>query len=275
EEGTLLALDPKKLPGCTYHRSAKGDVARTEHLTFICSKTKDDAGPTNNWMEPSQAREKLQGLFKGAMRGRTMYVVPFVMGPLRSRFSLVGVEITDSVYVALNMRIMTRMGSAAWDQLEKTGSFTRALHSLGDLSPERRFICHFPDDNEIMSIGSGYGGNALLGKKCLALRIASALGWREGWLAEHMLILRLTSPAGKQYHIAAAFPSACGKTNLAMLVPTIPGWKSETIGEDIAWMKIGPDGRLRAINPESGFFGVAPGTSSQSNPAAMATVKDD
>lgn len=283
EEGTLLALDPKKLPGCTYHRSAKGDVARTEHLTFICSKTKEDAGPNNNWMAPDQAREKLTGLFRGAMRGRTMYVCPFLMGPRHSRFSLVGVEITDSVYVALNMRIMTRMGEVAWEHLDSmtgasvnggTGKFTRCLHSLGDLSPDRRYICHFPDENEVWSIGSGYGGNALLGKKCLALRIASVLGKREGWLAEHMLIVGIESPEGERHYVTGAFPSACGKTNLAMLVPppSQKGWRVFTVGDDIAWMRPGDDGRLWAVNPEAGFFGVVPGTSNKTNPSAMATI---
>ncbi|MBI3725229.1 phosphoenolpyruvate carboxykinase (GTP) [bacterium] len=273
-EGALTPLNKEKLPGCFYHRSAKGDVARTEHLTFICSKTKDDAGPTNNWMSPEQAREKVLPLFKGTMRGRTMYVVPFIMGPRGSRFSLVGVQLTDSVYVALNMRIMTRMGNVAWEQLGTSKKFTKCLHSLGDLSPERRYICHFPDENEIWSIGSGYGGNALLGKKCLALRIASALGKREGWLAEHMLIVGIESPEGELHYITGAFPSACGKTNLAMLVPppSLKGWRVRTIGDDIAWLRPGPDGRLWAVNPEAGFFGVAPGTSRKTNPSAMATI---
>jgi phosphoenolpyruvate carboxykinase (GTP) len=273
-EGVLLPLDPKKLPGCFLHRSAKGDVARTEHLTFICSKTKEDAGPTNNWMSPTEARERVSPLFKGSMRGRTMYVVPFIMGPPASHFSLVGVQLTDSVYVALNMRIMTRMGKIAWDHLGPGGTFTKCLHSLGDLSPERRYVCHFPDDNEIWSIGSGYGGNALLGKKCLALRIASALGKREGWLAEHMLILGIESPEGERHYVTGAFPSACGKTNLAMLVPPAShkGWKVWTVGDDIAWLRVGKDGRLWAVNPEAGFFGVVPGTSTKTNPNAMATI---
>jgi phosphoenolpyruvate carboxykinase (GTP) len=273
-EGTLLPLHQTKLPGCFYHRSAPGDVARTEHLTFICSKKRDDAGPTNNWMAPDEAHSRLRPLFKGAMRGRTLYVVPFIMGPARSFFTLAGVQITDSVYVALNMRIMTRMGDLAWKHLGPSGSFTKCLHSLGDLSPERRYVCHFPEDNEVWSIGSGYGGNALLGKKCLALRIASALGRREGWLAEHMLIVGIESPEGERHYVTGAFPSACGKTNLAMLVPPASqkGWKVWTIGDDIAWLRVGADGRLWAVNPEAGFFGVVPGTSSKTNPNAMATI---
>ncbi|MEZ0230344.1 MAG: phosphoenolpyruvate carboxykinase (GTP) [Planctomycetota bacterium] len=274
-EGVLLPLDSKKLPGCYYHRSHSGDVARTEHLTFICSKTKEEAGPNNNWMDPAEGREKLTGLFKGSMKGRTLYVVPFIMGPPHSRFTLVGVEITDSVYVALNMRIMTRMGEIAWEHLEASGGrFTKCLHSLGDLDPSRRYICHFPDSDEVWSIGSGYGGNALLGKKCLALRLASVRGRNEGWLAEHMLIVGIESPAGERHYITGAFPSACGKTNLAMLVPppSLKGWKVWTVGDDIAWMRVGDDGRLWAVNPEAGFFGVVPGTSSKTNPNAMATI---
>jgi len=274
EEDALLALDQDKLPGCYYHRSASNDVARTEHLTFICTRNAVDAGPTNNWMAPDEARQKLTPLFDGAMQGRTMYVVPFVMGPLGSPFSRVGVQLTDSVYVALNMRIMTRMGNAAWQQLGDSDAFTRCLHSLGDLSPDRRFICHFPEDNAIWSVGSGYGGNALLGKKCMALRIASFLGRDQGWLAEHMLILGLQTPEGETHYVTGAFPSACGKTNLAMLVPpaSLKGWKVWTVGDDIAWLRIGDDGRLWAVNPEAGFFGVVPGTSSKTNPNAMATI---
>jgi len=273
--GELIELNQQKLPGCYLHRSAPNDVARTEHLTFVCSKEKEDAGPNNNWMSPSDARDKLTPLFRGAMKGRTMYVVPFLMGPAGSKFSKVGVEITDSKYVVLNMRIMTRVGKVALEHLGQSDDFTRCLHSTGDLSIERRFICHFPEDNTVWSIGSGYGGNALLGKKCMALRLASWLGKKEGWLAEHMLILGLTSPEGKKSYVTAAFPSACGKTNLAMLVPpaTMPGWKAETVGDDIAWLRPGDDGRLWAVNPEAGFFGVVPGTSHKTNPNAFNMIQ--
>ena len=273
--GVLMPLNQEKMPGCYLHRSDPSDVARTEHLTFICTATADEVGPTNNWMSPGDADKKVLPLFKGAMKGRTMYVVPFLMGPAGSKFSKVGVEVTDSIYVVLNMRIMTRMGKVALDHLGSGDEFTRCLHSLGDLSPDRRFICHFPDKNEIWSVGSGYGGNALLGKKCLALRIASTLGQKQGWLAEHMLILGVKTPQGKMHYVTGAFPSACGKTNLAMLVPpaNMPGWEITTVGDDIAWLRPGDDGRLWAINPEAGFFGVAPGTSMKTNPNAMRTIQ--
>src|SRR6185437_7086464 len=243
--GELIELNQEKLPGCYLHRSAAHDVARTEHLTYVCTSAKDDAGPNNNWMEPDAAFAKLTPLFTGSMKGRTMYVVPFLMGPKGSRFSKVGVEITDSKYVVLNMRIMTRMGKQALDHLDGKDEFTRCLHSLGDLSPDRRFIMHFPERNTVWSIGSGYGGNALLGKKCMALRLASFLARKEGWLAEHMLIIGLEDPQKRTRYIAGAFPSACGKTNLAMLVPpkAMPGWRVSTVGDDIAWLRPGSDGR--------------------------------
>jgi len=274
EQGVLEPLDPVKRPGCYLHRSNPNDVARVEHLTFICTPTKDEAGPTNNWMAPDEAYAKLSGLFEGAMRGRTMYVVPYMMGPAGSSFSKVGVEITDSPYVVLNQRIMTRMGAIALNALGDSAEFNRGLHSTLDLDPNKRFICHFPQDNTIWSCGSGYGGNVLLGKKCLALRIGSYLGKKEGWLAEHMLILGVESPEGQTTYVAAAFPSACGKTNFAMMIPPrrFNGWKVWTVGDDIAWMRVGADGRLWAVNPENGYFGVAPGTSMKSNPNALLTV---
>ncbi len=275
--GEMMELNSEKLPGCLYHRTAENDVARVEHLTFICTSKKEDAGPTNNWMEKSAAYAKLGTLFAGCMKGRTMYVIPYIMGPAFSEFSKVGIEITDSIYVVLNMRIMTRMGKVAMDMLGDSPNFVKGLHSKGELDPEKRFICHFPEDNAIWSIGSGYGGNVLLGKKCFALRIASWLGRKEGWMAEHMLILGVEDPAGKIQYVSAAFPSACGKTNLAMLIPPEKyrekGYKVWTVGDDIAWLRIGPDGRLWAVNPESGFFGVAPGTSMKSNPNALLTCQ--
>jgi len=273
-EGAIEPLNQDKLPGCYYSRSNPNDVARVEHLTFICTPTKDEAGPTNNWLAPDEAYKKMSGLFDGAMKGRTMYVIPYVMGPVGSPMSKVGIELTDSIYVVLNMRIMTRMGKAALEMLGNTNDFNRGLHSTLDINPDRRMICHFPQDNTIWSVGSGYGGNVLLGKKCLALRIGSYLGKKEGWLAEHMLILGVESPKGETHYVAAAFPSACGKTNFAMLIPPqhYKGWKVTTVGDDIAWMRVGEDGRLWAINPEAGYFGVAPGTSNKSNPNAMKTV---
>ncbi len=278
-EGTLIALNSETHPHCYLHRSNPKDVARVEHLTLICTKNQDDAGPNNHWMEPADAHKKIDALFAGCMKGRTLYVIPYCMGPIDSPISRCGVEITDSRYVVANMRIMTRMGAPALARIEREGTFVKGLHSIGELDPERRFIMHFPEELSIKSYGSGYGGNALLGKKCHALRIASWQAKSEGWLAEHMLIVGIENPQGETHYVAAAFPSACGKTNLSMLIPPKgyleAGWKVWTVGDDICWMTPGADGRLWAINPEAGYFGVAPGTSKTTNPNALATIQHD
>ena len=275
--GVLTPLNPTKLPGCHYHRSKPNDVARVEQCTFICTPGPEEAGPTNNWADPREMTTKLHAMLEGSMRGRTMFVVPYLMGPAGSPLTKVGVEITDSIYVVLNMRIMARMGRVALDQLGDGDDFNRGIHSTLDCNPDRRFICHFPQTNTIISVGSGYGGNALLGKKCLALRIGSWLGQHQGWMAEHMLILCVESPEGEKTYVAAAFPSSCGKTNFAMMIPpaAFAGWKITTVGDDIAWLWPDANGQLRAINPENGYFGVAPGTNFASNPNAMRTIGRD
>ncbi|HEY5101175.1 MAG TPA: phosphoenolpyruvate carboxykinase (GTP) [Steroidobacteraceae bacterium] len=273
--GELHKLSPVEFPGCYLYRSDPNDVARVEHVTYICTRSTEEAGPNNHWMAPEEAHAKMRALFSGCMRGRTLYVIPYCMGPLDSPYGRCGVEITDSAYVVLNMAVMTRSGRAALERIARDGKFVRGLHSIGELDPKRRFIMHYPEELSIESFGSGYGGNALLGKKCHALRIASWQAREEGWLAEHMLIVGLTSPKGETHYIAAAFPSACGKTNLAMLIPpdSMPGWKIETVGDDIAWLHPGPDGRLWAVNPEAGYFGVVPGTNRATNRNAFDMIR--
>ena len=276
-DGTLTELNPDRYPNCYLHLSDPSDVARVEHLTFVCTKDRDDAGPNNHWMAPDEGHARVDALFEGAMKGRTLYVIPYCMGPVDSPLARCGVEITDSPYVVANMKLMTRMGDAALARIEREGSFVKGLHSTGDLDPEKRLIMHFPEELTIKSIGSGYGGNALLGKKCHALRIASYQARNEGWLAEHMLIVGVESPEGETHYIACALPSACGKTNLAMLIPpaSLPGWKIWTLGDDIAWLHPGEDGRLYAINPESGYFGVVPGTNAKTNKNAFDMITHD
>ena len=275
--GEMIELNQEKLPGCYYHRTAQNDVARVEDRTFICCREKENAGPTNNWMDPKEAYKMCADIARGQMKGRTMYVIPYSMGVIGSPFSKIGIEVTDSIYVVLNMAIMTRVGLACYDQLGEDGDFIKGFHAKCNVDPEKRYIMHFPEDDTIISVNSAYGGNVLLGKKCFALRIASYLGKTEGWMAEHMLILGVTFPDGRKKYVAAAFPSACGKTNLAMLIPPKhyleKGYKIETVGDDIAWIRVGEDGRLWAVNPENGFFGVAPGTNEKSNPNALAATR--
>ncbi|MDR2676625.1 MAG: phosphoenolpyruvate carboxykinase (GTP) [Endomicrobium sp.] len=274
-EPVLKKLNAMEYPNSYYHRSNPNDVARTEHLTFVCTSSKEEAGPNNNWMDPDEAKKKMMNFFKGSMKGKTMYVIPFIMGTFESKYAKNCIQITDSIYVALSMRIMTRIGSQVTTRIGNSSDFFKGIHSIGDVNPDRRFIMHFPQENLVMSFGSGYGGNALLGKKCYSLRIASYLGYKEGWLAEHMAIIGVQSSSGKITYFLGAFPSACGKTNFALLEPVLKGYKVWTIGDDIAWINIGDDGRLYAINPETGFFGVAPGTSFKTNPIMMRTLKNN
>ncbi|MDR1196513.1 MAG: phosphoenolpyruvate carboxykinase (GTP) [Endomicrobium sp.] len=275
KEKVLTKLNDKVYPDSYYHRSNPNDVARTEHLTFVCTPTKEQAGPNNNWLDPAEAKTKMNALFKDCMKGRTMYVIPFVMGNPKSKYAKNCIQVTDSVYVALSMRIMSRVGKQATERIGNCADFFKGIHSVGDVNPDRRFIMHFPQDNTVMSFGSGYGGNALLGKKCYSLRIASYLGYQEGWLAEHMIVIGVEAPDGKVTYFLGAFPSACGKTNLALLQPVFPGYKVWTLGDDIAWINVGEDGQLYAINPEAGMFGVAPGTGIKTNPVMVDTLKND